>query len=124
MSDARHSMDLDPMRDPDRWEALVNRIQDAAEPMLSERREQASVALVLERWNRPVLSVAGALMAACMAWLFVHQGDLSTLLDDEATGAVSDPVAAAMVPEVFADWLEGTSTPTLYEVVEALEEGD
>lgn len=104
---------LDPVTGPERWEALVARINERAEPILEARRYR-SVAGTLAGWRRPVMtSVAGLAAAAVAVLLLLPAG--------EAT-PVETMFAEAMMPWSVAGWVDGSYAPTVEELVIAAEE--
>ena len=105
--------DLEPETSPARWESLVARINERARPILDARRRR-TVAGTLMGWRRPVLTGAVSLAAAAVAVLLLLPGE-----DDEA---VETTFAEAMVPWSVAAWMDGSYTPTLEELVQAVEE--
>ena len=104
---------LDPLASPGRWETLVARITERAEPILETRRHR-SVAGTLARWQRPVLTSVAGLAAAAVAVL--------VLLPAEEATTVETMFAEAMMPRSVAAWLGGSYTPTVEELVMAVEE--
>ncbi|NNM32898.1 MAG: hypothetical protein HKO53_07510, partial [Gemmatimonadetes bacterium] len=69
--DGPENRSLDPVTDPERWEGLVARINQAAAPML-ERRRPASLWRTLSTWQRPVAwGSAGLVAAAALALLLL-----------------------------------------------------
>ncbi len=105
--------ELDPVSDPNRWEALVSRIVAEARPLLDARRRRVSLAGTLARWRRPVIAAAGSLAAAAVATLVLLPAD---------GGAEEVAMAEVMVPWSVAAWIEGSYAPTVEELVEAVEE--
>lgn len=105
--------ELAPERDPRRWEALVARIVAEAEPLLEARRRTLS--LTLTQWGRPVMVGAAGLMAAALATLLLVP-----------TADTPTPVEAGLdevvVPWSVAAWIDGSHSPTVEELVLAIEE--
>ena len=104
---------LDPLIGPERWEALVARINERAEPILEARRYR-SLAGTLAGWRRPVLSGVAGLAAAAVAVLL--------LLPAEEGTPVETMFAEAMMPWSVAGWVDGSYAPTVEELVIAAEE--
>ncbi len=104
---------LDPVISPGRWEALVARINERAEPVLEARRYR-SLAGTLAGWRRPVLSGVAGLAAAAVAVLL--------LLPAEEATPVETMFAEAMMPWSVAGWVDGSYAPTVEELVIAAEE--
>jgi len=104
---------LNPGIRPQRWEALVARINERAEPILEARRHQ-SLAGTLAGWQRPVLTGVAGLAAAAIATLL--------LLPAEEATPVETMFAEAMMPWSVAAWVEGSYAPTVEELVLAVEE--
>ncbi len=100
----------------DRWDPLVRRIMVAAGPELARLRAQATVAGQMDRWTRPLLPLAAALIlvfGSILAWA-------------EPGPGAQDPdaplMAEVLVPEPFSLWLESGASYTLAELAEALPE--
>ncbi len=106
-------LDLNPLRDPERWERLVGSIVAAGESHLAERRERADVVGMVAGWARPALSVAATVLlvlTTAAGWLGLGGGD-----------AVEPTLAASLVPETYAAWLLADYEPTVSELVAALD---
>ena len=106
--------ELTPEQDPNRWEFLVARISARARPILEARRRQHTLTHTLSGWRRPVLTAAGGLAAAAMATLL--------LLPRQDAGPVEASLAEVMIPWSVAAWIDGSYTPTVEELVQAVEE--
>lgn len=104
---------LDPVTGPERWEALVARINERAEPILEARRYQ-SLAGTLAGWRRPVFTGVAGLAAAAVAILL--------LLPAEEATPVETMFAEAIMPWSVAGWVDGSYAPTVEELVIAVEE--
>ena len=104
---------LDPVTAPERWEALVSRINERAGPIL-EARGYRSLAGTLAGWRRPVMTGVAGLAAAAV-------GVLLLLPAEEAT-PVETMFAEAMMPWSVAGWVDGSYAPTVEELVIAAEE--
>lgn len=105
---------LTPERDPGRWEALVGRIVAEARPLLEARRRQYTFARTLSEWRRPVMTGAVGLAAAAVATLLLLPGAHPVPLE-----AALDEV---VVPWSVAAWMDGSHTPTVEELILAMEE--
>ena len=105
--DGRRSAGIDPGEDPAAWERRVEAITAAAEPELSRRSERLAPAfgVQIERWARPVLTAAAALIMAGTAALALsgrpQPADRSPLAT--ASPAVS---GETLVSPVVDPWLE------------------
>lgn len=105
--------ELDPASHPDRWESMMARIMERAQPILEARRQQ-TLEGTLSRWRRPVmLGSAGLAAAAAAVLLFLPGGD---------AGAEEVSFAEVMMPWSVAAWMEGSYAPTAGELVLAVEE--
>ena len=105
--------ELDPELNPDRWEAMIARIMERAQPVLAARRRQ-TLEGTLSRWRRPVmLGSAGLAAAAAAVLLLLPGGD---------AGADEISFAEVMMPWTVAAWMEGSYAPTAGELVLAIEE--
>ena len=135
--------ELSPERNPERWTALVKRINERARPILEARRRE-TLAGTLASWTRPVFTVSAGLAAAAMAVLMLvpeareAAGEVAAtdaLLTDAArtdaalTNAhltdadlADATLAEAMIPWSVAAWMEGDYAPTAPELVAAFEE--
>ncbi len=105
---------LNPVISPERWEALVARISERAEPVLAARRHR-SLTGTLAGWQRPVLGGVAGLAVAAIAILL--------LLPAEEATPVETMFAEAMMPWSVAAWVDGSYAPTVEELVMAVEEG-
>lgn len=105
--------ELDPELNPDRWEAMIARIMERAQPMLAARRRQ-TIEGTLSRWRRPVMLGSAGLAAAAAAVLL--------LLPGGGAGADEVSFAEVMMPWTVAAWMEGSYAPTAGELVLAIEE--
>ena len=105
--------ELDPELNPDRWEAMIARIMERAQPILAARRQQ-TLEGTLSRWRRPVMLGSAGLAAAAAAVLLLLPGR------DAGAGEVS--FAEVMMPWTVAAWMEGSYAPTAGELVLAIEE--
>lgn len=107
--------ELDPLRQPGRWERMVQQITVAAAPLLAERRGRRSVLGVIADWARPAGSVAVA-AAVVLAVAFTWLGN--------GVPSIERPVLSeAVLPGEFAAWLFTGYEPTVTELVTALEGG-
>ena len=113
-ADAPGDRALTPELDPNRWETLVARIMAEARPLLEARRRQHTIARTLSGWRRPVMTGAVCLAAAAAATLLLLPAD-----DPAPVEASFDEV---VVPWSVAAWMDGSHTPTVEELVLALEE--
>ena len=105
---------LTPEVDPARWEALVAHILADARPLLEARRHRHTLPRTIAAWRRPVMTASAGLAAAAAATLFLLPG--SDLLPVEAS------LDEIVVPWSVAAWMDGSHTPTVEELVLAMEE--
>lgn len=105
---------LDPLADPERWEGLVARINEAAAPIL-ERRRPASLWRTLSAWQRPLAWGSAGLVAAAALALLVFP-PVTTDGSDELM------LAEVVVPWTVAAWMEGEYAPTVMELVRSVDE--
>ena len=99
---------LDPARDLERWERVVEGIVTAAQPELARRSRtgEASMAQVLGRWQKAGVVAAGVVAAAAsVALLFAGQPVA------EAEAAVVYPAEALMYD--MGDWLMTGEAPSM-----------
>lgn len=110
--DFRDLAPLDPGRDAVRWEAMVEAITRAAQPELERRSRMPGpgMLLLLSDWTRPAVSTAALLAAAAGAFLMM-----------ESQPAAAPGVADALYPSTVATWVEAGQTPSLEDMVAALE---
>lgn len=97
---------LDPAEDPDGWERRVEAITAAAEPELRRRREEARSApfpAQLERWARPVLAAAAAVIVAGTALLALAGAPGRS---GSASLAAASDAGETLVSPVVDPWLE------------------
>ena len=111
--------ELSPERNPARWQALVERINERARPMLEARRRE-TVAGTLTGWRRPVFTAAAGLAAAAAAVLLLLPASSADGLAD--AGADEVTLVEAMIPWSVAAWMDGSYAPTAPELVAAVEE--
>lgn len=104
---------LDPAGDRLRYERLVRRILDAADPELARRAREAGTIVLLAGWARPAVAAAAVIAAIAL-------GGLSAIERDGAPPTDS-MVEALGVPEPAAEWLEDGREPDAYDLVLAME---
>jgi len=108
---------LDPGRDPERFERLVDGILAAAGPELARRAEvqaaPASLLLGLSDWLRPALAAA-----ALLAFLALVGGGARA--DVEPPPGLTEALG---YPAPVATWVETERTPSVEEVLISLEGG-
>jgi hypothetical protein len=97
-----------------RCERLVAAIMEAAAPELARRGEEdVSPLLVLSRWARPALATAAVLALVCLPVLATE------LAQDAGPGAgLTDALA---VPQPANAWLVGDRSPTVADLLVAME---
>jgi hypothetical protein len=104
---------LDPMEDRVRYERLVRRILDAADPELVRRTREAGTLALVAGWARPALAAAAIIAALAL-------GGLGAMHRQAAQPA--DSMADALgVPAPAADWLANGREPTTDDLVLAME---
>lgn len=114
--DPTYPDDLDPLEEPERWEALVGRIGERAAPHLADRRQPAGVLDLVTHWARPVLATAASLvLLAAAGAVTTGESRLTQPTPTEVT------LAQALMPTTFAAWVAGVSEPTVTEMVRDLE---
>ena len=106
--------ELSPELDPNRWESLVARITAQAGPILASRRRQHALAATLSGWRRPIMTTAGGLAAAAVITLLLLPGRESAVMEAS--------FAEVMMPWSVAAWMDGSYTPTVEELLQAVEE--
>lgn len=113
---------LDPSRDPERWEAMVGSIMSAAAPELARRATFGgpALSLLLADWMRPALSFAAGLAAvAALTLALVQTPAAGTAVSTESPGIAS----ALGVSAPVSTWVETGTASSLDELALALEEG-
>ncbi len=118
MSDDRLDLSpLDPTTDALRWARLIRAIHERAAPALALRASGAGVLSQLGRWAWPALAAAafvGAISGAALRSI-TQPGEPASLL----AGSV---IEAFDVAEPVALWLAEERSPTIADIVLALEE--
>lgn len=109
--------DLDPLKEPERWEALVGQIGKKAAPYLAGRREPPGVLDLITRWARPALATAASLALLATAAV-VARGEPQSPAGAAGTELA---LAEAVMPATFAAWVAGASSPSVTEMVRELE---
>jgi hypothetical protein len=102
---------LDPARDPQRWQAFVERTLGRAEAAL-ERRGRAGAWGVLAAWGRPVLAAAAVLAAVLVAATALIRGGAK---DAGASGA------AHVLAVHSSEWATGARPFSTRELIASLE---
>jgi hypothetical protein len=108
---------LDPMRDPERWESMVRAIVERAAPILEGYRARGPADL-LAAWLRPTLAAAAVVSAVAI-------GALAAVSREPDTGAAPAPIGlgdALGYPAPVTTWVSTGQTPTIEELVVAMEE--
>lgn len=104
---------LDPAADPGRWERAVSGIVDAAGPELRRRAEaRRAWPREVQRWARPLLAAAAALILVSTVSLLLETGDGSSPLP-----APTFELESALYPAEVEPWLRGDRQPLVEEVV-------
>jgi hypothetical protein len=121
MNDDREIRDLaplDPRGEPRRWEAMVQGINRAAAGEIARRAtpRETGVIVFLAGWRRPAAAVCGAI-AACAAAIL--------LLQPRSTEAEDGGFASALgYPRTVAEWVEADWSPSVEELLFALEDAE
>ena len=108
---------LTPMLDAARLDALVAATLERSASELERRRARPTLALVVVRWRRPVLTFAGLAAAAAVALFVMPQRRaarvaMTVASSAPATAALSDSASVAEwlgVPASYARLVEGAS---------------
>jgi hypothetical protein len=106
---------LDPMVEEARYERLVARIMEAAEPELSRRFEGTGLFGALADWAWPALSAAAVLALVSGAALALARQQVSG--EETFTGVVD----VLEVAEPVSSWLSEGRPPTASDLIFALE---
>lgn len=105
---------LDPSGDAVAWRRFGERVRMAVAPELARHAARTRRRAVLDAWTRPVLAAA--------ALLAVAGGGVLTVFSMESEPAAIPGVSAALgLPTAFGEWLEAGRSPTVEELVVALE---
>lgn len=105
---------LDPRRDPERWESMVRGIVERAEPILAAYSGRGPADL-LAAWLRPTLAAAAVVSALAL-------GALAVGSREPETGAAIALGDALGYPTPVTTWVSTGQTPTIEELVVAMEE--
>lgn len=104
---------LDVTVDQLRYERLVRRIMEAADPELARRAQQASPLALVAGWARPTLAAAAVITAIALGALAAIERN-----GVEPASSIADALG---VPTPAAEWLEDGREPTASDLVLALE---
>ncbi len=107
---------LDPSQDPERWEAIVREIVERAAPILAGYGARGPAEL-LATWLRPTLAAAAVVSALALGALAAFSREPET--DATATIGLGD---ALSYPAPVTTWVSTGQTPTIEELVVAMEE--
>jgi hypothetical protein len=105
---------LDPQRDPERWESMVRGIVERAAPILAAYSSRGPAEL-LAAWLRPTLAAAAVVSALAL-------GALAAGSREPETGATIGLGDALGYPVPVTTWVSTGQTPTIEELVVAMEE--
>ena len=108
---------LDPRLDAKRWEAMVRGIVDRAAPILSGYASRGPADWLVS-WSRPALAAAAVVSALAL-------GALVAGGREPETGASAEPIGlgdALGYPAPVSAWVSTGQTPTIEELVVAMEE--
>jgi hypothetical protein len=106
---------LDPSRDAMRWEQLVARITERAQPELARRSSHTGVLSLLGNWAWPTLAAAG--VAAILSGAALALARTNVQADDNSEGIVH----ALGLPETVTSWLDAERPPTTSDLILVLE---
>ena len=111
--------ELDPVRDPGRWESIVANVMTESRPELARLRGAASPSEAIAGWWQGVTVGAGALAAAALALLIASPtADGGAGLEEEVP-----VIAAAISSQMVAAWLLADEMPTAEELLATYEGG-
>lgn len=111
---------LDPFRDGERFDRLVQRIMDRAASELDRRAARdASIAAVLAGWARPALAAAAVIAVLATASV----GALDPLGPSAQTADVDAVADAFDLPAPLAGWLADDGPPSVSALIAAAEGG-
>ena len=99
--------ELDPERDPDRWEALLRRTRAAAAGELARRAHGGAAVIPLARWVRPALSLAAALVIAAAGALALTEPQPSAQPQSASRAALAEAMG---VPVAMTGWAVGDAS--------------
>ena len=105
---------LDPSRDTERWEAMVRGIVGRAAPILAGYAARGPAEL-LAAWLRPTLAAAAVVSALAL-------GALAAGSREAESGATIGLGDALGYPTPVTTWVSTGETPTIEELVVAMEE--
>lgn len=107
---------LDPSRDAERWEAMVRGIVERAAPILAAYSSRGPADL-LAAWLRPTLAAAAVVSALALGALAAGSREPET--GAAATIGLGDALG---YPAPVTTWVSTGQTPTIEELVVAMEE--
>ena len=99
--------ELDPTRDPVRWEGMIASVVGRA---VAVRRRRVTLSGQLVAWARPALAIGFAL--AVVVWLGASRF---------ATRRASPAAGEAPPAEILSRWATGDETPTTSEILDLYE---
>lgn len=108
--------DPNPFDHPERWENLVGRIVNEAEPILARRRARAAVFATLAQWG------PGLLAAAAVAVLILVPATVQVIGTERSSADTQSSVATTLMPDTYAAWVMADYEPTVTELMTAIEE--
>ena len=110
MSDGKIDFSLiDPQRDPQRWESMVQGVLDK----IDTSTKRVSLVLQLVSWAKPALVMAAAAALLCLVGAAVF-GTSDTKVQDETTSPAL----------VLSSWASGQSLPSTAHILSVLGEKD
>ena len=115
---------LDPTADPERFDAVVGRIMEAARPELARRRQTADPLISVSIWWRPAVRAAAAVVLVSAGLLvgFDHRSTRTGEPRGERTMR-AELAAALGVPDPLSGWMDRGEVPDPGELVLTLESG-
>jgi hypothetical protein len=110
--------ELDPVRDPGRWESIVATVMAESRPELARLRGAASPSAAIAGWWQGVMAGAGSLATAAAVALLMVSPPANGGDDEEVP-----LVAAAISSDMVAAWLLADEMPTAEELLTMYEGG-
>lgn len=109
---------LDPTADPDRFDVVVGRIMETAEPELARRRETADPLVSVSSWWRPVVRMAATIVLVSTGLLLGFDHRTAEIAQPRAERTIQTELATALgVPDALSDWMDRGGMPDPGELV-------
>lgn len=113
---------LDPAADADRFDAVVSRIMEAAQPELARRRETADPLVSVSMWWRPAVRAAAAVVLVSAGLLAGFDHRSAARAEPRGERTIQAELAAALgVPDALSGWMGRGEVPAPDELVITLE---